>query len=328
MENGIKTDESIYSSIANTLEKNPRQIIAQKNNKDILFITVEGRTSQSVGMDYNDMFRVCQSLNVNFAYSLDGGGSTQSVLRGRLVNNVNDENGTKERLVPDFLYVEKESDNKPSVTSQHIDIGYLSKDITDINAIMNNFGEMSATTPYASDLNKLRKTGMYWSTITSENSPGLYSYAIFHWNINATSALQMAVPYHGGLGEILLRRTNGNLDTWTVWRGNNPFKGWNDLTLDNGWLNVGGSDPTAQYALNGNIVYIKGMIKSGTNTMGTIIGNLPVGYRPKTREVISTIGRDTTTVRPARFVVETNGDVKYMDGGNDWFNLNGQFVIG
>src|SRR5699024_7748945 len=168
-------------------------------NKDILFITVEGRNGQSVGMDYEDIFRVCTELGVSFAYSLDGGGSTQSVLRGRLLNNVTDENGTKERPVPDFLYVEKQTENKNSVTSQHSDIGYISKEIKDINAKMNNFGEMSATTPFASDLNKLRKTGMYWSTISSENAPGLYSYAIFHWNINTTSALQMAVPYHGGL---------------------------------------------------------------------------------------------------------------------------------
>ena len=328
IENGVKVSEEVYNSIPNTLEKNPRQIIAQKENKDILFITVEGRNSQSVGMDYDDIFRICQSLNVTFAYSLDGGGSTQSVLRGRLINNVNDENGTKERDVPDFLYIEKETENKPSVTSQHTDIGFVSKEIKDINAMLNNFGEMSSTTPFASDLNKLRKTGMYWSTIATTNGPGLYSYAIFHWNINATSALQMAVPYHGGLGEILLRRTNGDLDTWTNWRGSNPFKGWNNLTLNNGWSNVGGSDPTAQYSLNGNTVYIKGMINNGNTTMGTVLGVLPAGYRPKSREVFSTISRDDTMIRPARFVVETNGEIKYMDGGNQWFNLNGQFVIG
>lgn len=328
IENRVKVSEEVYNSIPNTLEKNPRQIIAQKENKDILFITVEGRNSQSEGMDYNDLFRICQSFNVTFAYSLDGGGSTQSVLRGRLINNVNDENGTKERDVPDFLYIEKETENKPSVTSQHTDIGFVSKEIKDINAMLNNFGEMSSTTPFASDLNKLRKTGMYWSTIASVNGPGLYSYAIFHWNINTTSALQMAVPYHGGLGEILLRRTNGDLDTWTNWRGSNPFKGWNNLTLNNGWSNVGGSDPTAQYSLYGNTVYIKGMINNGSTTMGTVLGVLPAGYRPKSREVVSTISRDDAMVRPARFIVETNGEIKYMDGGNQWFNLNGQFVIG
>src|SRR5699024_4954894 len=91
VQNGEKVSEEIYNSIPNTLEKNPRQVIAQKDNKDILFITVEGRNGQSVGMDYEDIFRVCTELGVSFAYSLDGGGSTQSVLRGRLLNNVTDE---------------------------------------------------------------------------------------------------------------------------------------------------------------------------------------------------------------------------------------------
>lgn len=327
IENGVKVSEEVYNSIPNTLEKNPRQIIAQKENKDILFITVEGRNSQSEGMDYNDLFRICQSFNVTFAYSLDGGGSTQSILRGRLINNVNDENGTKERDVPDFLYVEKETENKTSVTSQHIDIGFVSKEIKDIYSMFNNLGEMSSTTPFASDLNKLRKTGMYWSTIASANGPGLYSYAIFHWNINTTSALQMAVPFHGSLGEILIRRTNGNLDTWTPWRSNNQFKGWNELALYNGWSNISETEYKVQYALNGNSVYIRGVINNGNMETGTVIGVLPIGYRPKNREVISTTSSEDTLVKPARFTIETNGEIKYMDGENQWFNLNANFLI-
>ena len=327
IENGVKVSEEIYNSIPNTLEKNPRQVIAQKDNKDILFITVEGRNGQSVGMDYEDLFRICIELGVSFAYSLDGGGSTQSVLRGRLLNNVIDENGTKERDVPDFLYVEKDTENKPSVTSQHIDIGFLSKEIKDVNALINSLDEKDISLPLESDLNKIRKSGMYWSSSSSLNSPGSYSYGVLHWNFNDTTALQIAIPYHGRLGELLLRRTNGNLDTWTTWRGNNPFKEWNDLELNNGWENLGGSDPTAQYALNGNIVYIKGMIKGGTDTTETVVGVLPVGFRPKSRVVLSTVSKDATTVLPGRIHVETNGEIKYMNGGNDWFSLDGTFLI-
>ena len=327
IENGVKVSEEIYNSIPNTLEKNPRQVIAQKDNKDILFITVEGRNGQSVGMDYEDLFRICTELGVSFAYSLDGGGSTQSVLRGRLLNNVIDENGTKERDVPDFLYVEKDTENKPSVTSQHIDIGFLSKEIKDVNALINSLDEKDISLPLESDLNKIRKSGMYWSSSSSLNSPGSYSYGVLHWNFNDTTALQIAIPYHGGLGEILLRRTNGDLDTWTNWRGNNPFKGWNDLELNNDWVNLGGSDPTAQYALNGNTVYIKGMIKGGTATTGTVVGVLPIGFRPKSRVVLSTLSKDATTILPGRIHVETNGEIKYMNGGNDWFSLNGAFLI-
>ena len=129
MENGIKTSENIYSETPHTLQKEPRQVIAQMPNKDLIFLTVEGRKINSPGFSFDDIFRVCQGLGATFAYCLDGGGSTQSVLRGSLINNINDEMGTKERDVPDFLYIEKDTDNNNSVRSQHKDIGYISKDI-------------------------------------------------------------------------------------------------------------------------------------------------------------------------------------------------------
>src|SRR5699024_11813620 len=100
--------EKSYTTIENTNSKdnehNPRQIIAQKPNKDLMFITVEGRNAASVVMTYDQMYDLCKELGASYAYCLDGGGSTQTVVRGNLLNRQTDNNGMSERIVHDFLY--------------------------------------------------------------------------------------------------------------------------------------------------------------------------------------------------------------------------------
>lgn len=52
--NGEKVDPGVYSSIPNTGQKNPRQIIAQKEDGTILVVSVQGRGINGQGMDYED----------------------------------------------------------------------------------------------------------------------------------------------------------------------------------------------------------------------------------------------------------------------------------
>lgn len=79
---------------------------------------------------------------------------------------------------------------------------------------------------------------------------------------------QSGVP--GGIGD----------NAWTNWIYIIEYEGWQDLTLGNGWVNYGAGTATAQYALDkGGNVHIKGRIKDGTTTYGTVIATLPVGRR-------------------------------------------------
>jgi hypothetical protein len=58
---------------------------------------------------------------------------------------------------------------------------------------------------------------------------------------------------------------------------------WNNLTLQNGWLALAGY-AAPQYAKGSDgLVTIKGLIRAGTTTGGTVIANLPAGYRPASR---------------------------------------------
>lgn len=253
MENGIKTSENIYSETPHTLQKEPRQVIAQMPNKDLIFLTVEGRKINSPGFSFDDIFRVCQGLGATFAYCLDGGGSTQSVLRGSLINNINDEMGTKERDVPDFLYIEKDTDNNNSVRSQHKDIGYISKDIKDI-----------------------------------------YS----------------------------------KLEDWFTWKKYYEFTGWKNITFQNGWVSTSTDPNEWGVGREGNTVHIKGMVKDGDATISTVITTLPVGFRPKRRVFVLTYTRTAEkNLDIGRYSVDTNGEVKIINGGNVWFSLNGSFTL-
>lgn len=54
---------------------------------------------------------------------------------------------------------------------------------------------------------------------------------------------------------------------------------WIPVTLLNGWTNYPGWEPAALRRHNG-LVFMRGLIQSGTTTDGTQILNLPVGYRP------------------------------------------------
>lgn len=53
---------------------------------------------------------------------------------------------------------------------------------------------------------------------------------------------------------------------------------WTPATLQNGWVNTGGSWPVAAYRKIGDNVQLRGMVQSGA--VGTVIFTLPVGFRP------------------------------------------------
>lgn len=95
---------------------------------------------------------------------------------------------------------------------------------------------------------------------------------------------------------------------------------WNALTLQNGWVYYG-SGATAAYRKDGmNNVFVKGLIKSGTASNGTIMFNLPSGYRPK--EVRYFYGFDASGVAQ-RLEVDPTGDVKIASGSG---SINNAFL--
>lgn len=96
--------DSLLTIVRNLNEKHPRQIIAQFDNNDILFLSCGGRGFDGAGMTSKDLMRVLQGLKVKFAFMLDGGGSTSLVEGNKLITKMIDKKGTEERTRPNFLY--------------------------------------------------------------------------------------------------------------------------------------------------------------------------------------------------------------------------------
>lgn len=79
-----------------------RQIIGQFGNGDYAIITCEGRNyDHSDGWTMNEARAICKELGLKFAYNLDGGGSTETVIGKKQVNTIYE--GTYGRVVPTFI---------------------------------------------------------------------------------------------------------------------------------------------------------------------------------------------------------------------------------
>lgn len=95
---------------------------------------------------------------------------------------------------------------------------------------------------------------------------------------------------------------------------------WSNLTLTGGWVNYGAGFSTAQYTKSSdNIVTVKGMIKSGTITNGTVVGTLPAGYRPAKKLLLSGVSYDNHV----RIDVGPDGAITLQGNANsNWVSLD------
>lgn len=79
-----------------------RQIIGQFSNGDYAIITCEGRGyDNSIGWTIPQAQSLCTSLNLKFAYNLDGGGSTETVVGKKQLNTIYE--NTTGRTVCSFI---------------------------------------------------------------------------------------------------------------------------------------------------------------------------------------------------------------------------------
>lgn len=72
--------------------------------------------------------------------------------------------------------------------------------------------------------------------------------------------------------------------------------GWAALPLSGNWVNFGGSYGAARYRRIHGVVYVTGLVKSGTTIAGQAIGTLPVGFRPAAYIMRSVAASNTANV--------------------------------
>lgn len=93
---------SEWNAVSHYTTNAQRQIIGQFGNGDYAIVTCEGRgNDNSDGWTIAEAQAVCQRLGLKFAYNLDGGGSTETMLEQKHINTIY-ENVTG-RVVPTFI---------------------------------------------------------------------------------------------------------------------------------------------------------------------------------------------------------------------------------
>ena len=102
----VQPNEQVYSAV--DWARNPRSLIGQDQNGDLLLVTVDGRAAGHAGLSTPALARwLVDTLDVRDAINLDGGGSTTLYIRGcspnGIVNVPSDNQG--ERAVASGIYI-------------------------------------------------------------------------------------------------------------------------------------------------------------------------------------------------------------------------------
>lgn len=87
---------------------------------------------------------------------------------------------------------------------------------------------------------------------------------------------------------------------------------WTAVTFTNSWVNYGSGRQAAQYRKIGDIVYLRGQIKNGTNNNTAF--TLPAGFRPPANDYRVIISSSSGTPLPAFLYIQTSGAVGVYAG--------------
>lgn len=82
------------------LQRHPRSIMGTTADGTVMLVTLDGRSTASVGATLVEAASVARSLGMTDAVNLDGGGSTTMAVRGKVVNGVSEK---RERPVGDAV---------------------------------------------------------------------------------------------------------------------------------------------------------------------------------------------------------------------------------
>ena len=97
-----KVTETEWNAVDHYTQNAQRQIIGQWGNGDYAIITCEGRSfHNSDGWTIAEAQTICVKHGLKFAYNLDGGGSTETMLGKKHINTIYE--NTTGRIVPTFI---------------------------------------------------------------------------------------------------------------------------------------------------------------------------------------------------------------------------------
>ena len=98
----VTEDEEVGKAMAS----NPRTAIGIIDENHYVFVVADGRTSENEGLSLYELAEFMESLGVQTAYNLDGGGSSTMYFNGQIINKpTTNGSSIKERSVSDIVYI-------------------------------------------------------------------------------------------------------------------------------------------------------------------------------------------------------------------------------
>ena len=101
-------DVSVNAEVGKAMASNPRTAVGMIDTCHYVFVVSDGRTSESKGLSLYQLATFMQSIGVDTAYNLDGGGSSTLYFNGEIINYpTTSGRSMKERGVSDIVYIAK-----------------------------------------------------------------------------------------------------------------------------------------------------------------------------------------------------------------------------
>lgn len=100
----VRNSQVAVGSARRSGERHPRSAVGW-NEKEIMFVEVDGRQRHSIGMDLDELAEFMVTLGCQEAMNLDGGGSAEIWLNGRVVNSPS--YGNERNIANALVVVEK-----------------------------------------------------------------------------------------------------------------------------------------------------------------------------------------------------------------------------
>lgn len=110
-----------------------------------------------------------------------------------------------------------------------------------------------------------------------------------------------------------------------------PTVNYKELELKNNWTNANFDNNDLRFGCmfeGKNKVRVKGILKDGVTSNGTVITNLPSVYRPKKKQYFNVIYNDGTGVKSGVLTLSTGGDLAILgDIGSSWLNIDIEILL-
>jgi hypothetical protein len=338
VQNGAKVAEEVFQEYSPSyFTPYARQVVGQvEGTNDIVILTVDKHPTRSEGLTLTDCADIMVARGCRVAYNLDGGGSTQTVLNGEYLNTPSD--GIP-RPTSDILYFgkyERFEEYAPIQKELFSAIGsFESLSAALLKGQNTPLTEDNGTATYTNrgefDFNLLYGTKFFRHYTDTEqahlvlNAPFEESADYYILNIQSDSHSRAQLVLNRSNGQIAYRFNN--LGSWSTWKylDGNMSKPAVEIPLENGWTNVGGSDPKLQYIYKNGVMEVKGVIK-GTNG-NTVAGSIPPELAPKTRLQTGTVRNDGTGDIQGRLFITTSGAIIPIQPASQYIYIETTYLV-